>query len=55
MNFEKSKNPLKSLNLGKDRRLKRGDKFTLVVLEMTNQPEREFEAIAKEDETSHDH
>ena len=55
MNFEKSGNPIKSLDIGWNRKLRKGDKFILVVLEMTNQPEREFEAIAKEDETSHDH
>ena len=52
MNFEKGIDPIKALNIGWDRRLKKGDKFLLIVSAMKNQPEREFEVIAIKDEIS---
>lgn len=53
--FKRNLDPIKALNLGWDRILKKGNKFILVVPEMSNQPEREEVVVAIEDETSYKH
>lgn len=56
MNFERGQDPLTALDIGRERKLKKGDKFLLVIPAIMGSyglnPERIEEAIAIEDETS---
>lgn len=59
MEFQRGQDPLIALNIGSERKLRKGDKFLLVVPAIMGSyglnPERVEEAIATEDETSHKH
>lgn len=50
MNFERGQDPLTALDIGRERKLKKGDKFTLFVPAFKTNPARTEEAIASEDE-----
>jgi hypothetical protein len=55
MNFERNIDTKEALQIGWNRRLKKGDKFILIVPSYKEIPEQEYIVIATEDETSHDH
>jgi len=59
MEFQRGQDPLTALDIGCERKLKKGDKFLLVVPAIMGSygmnPERVEEAIATEDETRHKH
>lgn len=50
MNFERGQDPFKALDIGKERKLKKGDRFLLFVPAIKTNPSRIEEAIATEDE-----
>jgi hypothetical protein len=53
MEFERFKDPIKSMDIGWERKLKKGDKFTLIVPAIKDNPERMEIATAIEEESSH--
>lgn len=55
MKFERGKDPKEALQVGSNRRLKKGDKFILIVLAYKEHPEMQYIATAIEDEKSHKH
>jgi hypothetical protein len=59
MEFQRGQDPLTALDIGRERKLKKGDKFLLVVPAIMGSygmnPERIEEAIATKDETTHKH
>lgn len=55
MDFERGKDPKETLQVGWNRRLKKGDRFILIVLAYKEHPEMEYIATAIDDETSHKH
>lgn len=52
MNFQRGQEPLIVLDIGQERKLKKGDKFLLFVPAIKTNPARIEEAIATEDETT---
>ena len=59
MEFQRGQDPLIALDIGSERKLKKGDKFLLAVPAIMGSyglnPQREEKAIATEDETTHIH
>lgn len=59
MEFQRGQDPLTALDIGQERKLKKGDKFLLVIPAIMGSygmnPERVEEAVATEDETRHKH
>ena len=55
MNFERGNNPIKSMDIGCGRKIKKGDRFTIIFPSTPTNPEFEEEVVAEEDEESHEH
>jgi len=59
MEFQRGKDPLTALDIGSERKLRKGDKFPLVIPAIMGSyglnPERIEEAVATEDESTHTH
>ena len=55
MDFQRGQDPIKSMDIGYKRKIKKGDRFKILFPSTMINPEFEEEVIAEEDEESHNH